>query len=79
MAPETGPPAATTPAIDPAEPVPGWAVQLLVTVAEIRRDLAPVTDHEIRIRTLERRAYMLAGVAALLGAGGGQLLDILTK
>lgn len=64
-------------AVDPAEPVPGWAVQLLVSVAEIRRDLAPVADHETRIRSLERRAWLLAGAAAAAGAGVGQLLDLM--
>lgn len=63
--------------VDPAEPVPGWAVTLLVTVAEIRRDLAPVADHELRLRALERRSYLLAGAAAVVGAGASQLLDLL--
>lgn len=68
----------TAPAVDvPAEPVPGWAVQLLVDVAVIKSTLAPIKDHETRIRSLERRGYLLAGGAAVLGAGGSQLLDLI--
>ena len=70
-------PEAAASAVDPAEPVPGWAVQLLVAVAEIRRDLAPVADHETRLRALERRAWLLFGAATAAGAGAGQLLDLL--
>jgi hypothetical protein len=77
----TGPAPAAADPIDPAEPVPGWAVQLLVATAEIRRDLAPVVarvdDHEHRLRALERRAYVLAGGAAVVGAGTSQLLDLI--
>lgn len=75
--------AEAAPATPPADgsPVPAWAAQLLVDVAVIRANLAPlvvrVDDHEARLRSLERRAYTLAGVATLAGAGVGQLLDLL--
>lgn len=57
-------------------PVPAWATQLLVDVAVIKSALWPIKDHETRIRSLERRAYTLAGVASIAGAGLGQLLDL---
>lgn len=59
------------------EPVPAWAVQLLVDVGVIKSTLAPIADHETRIRSLERRSWLLAGAAAVVGAGGAQLLEII--
>jgi hypothetical protein len=70
-------PAADIEAPADGEPVPGWAVRLLIDVAVIKTGMSLVTDHESRLRALERRAYMLAGVAVLGGAGAGQLLDLL--
>lgn len=71
------PPDLDVPAVD-GEPVPGWAVRLLVDVAVIRTGMTAVADHETRIRSIERRAYVLAGAAAVAGAGAGRLLDMLT-
>jgi len=72
------------PIVPPAkdESVPTWALQLLVDVAVIKEGLTPLnknmTDHETRIRALERRAWALAGAAALAGAGLSWIGDTVT-
>lgn len=69
--------AAMRPSIDESAPVPSWAVQLRVDVAVIVASMTALNDHETRIRSLERKAYTLAGFASIAGAGLGQLLDLL--
>ena len=53
-------------------------VQILVTLAEIQKDLknslSRTDDHETRIRSLETAKWKLAGFAACLGGGAGGLL-----
>jgi hypothetical protein len=62
-----------------AEPVPAWAMQLLVDVAVIKSSLEPIKDHEARIRSLERRSWSLAGVSTLGGAGLAQLVNFIVQ
>ena len=40
-------------------------------------DARELADHETRIRLLERRAWVLAGSATVLGAGGGYLATMI--
>lgn len=41
-------------------------------VSAMRQELRQVTDHETRIRGLERRMWLAAGAAAVLGGGLGE-------
>jgi len=47
------------------------AVILARIEAKLDRALDDVRDHEGRIRSLESRSWVLAGMAAATGAGGG--------
>lgn len=38
-------------------------------VTEMRSELRQITDHETRIRGLERRMWIASGAAAILGGG----------
>lgn len=52
--------------------------KLVKIESEVSGTPAIVADHEIRIRSLERRVWLAAGFAAALGGGaGGALTKIL--
>ena len=60
-------------------PAAGEQTQLLVALARIETKLDSVTtghtDHETRIRVLERKVWAAAGVAGALAAGGSAAIS----
>lgn len=57
--------------------------QMHTEVRDMRSDLkaavSDTADHEMRLRALERRVWFASGIAAVMGAGGSELLKLLTK
>jgi hypothetical protein len=75
------PPAGTIPegsAIPPSQDAPLVA---FLTRIEVKLDtsLTRGEDHESRIRGLERKVFVAAGAATVLGASLGQLANVLLK
>lgn len=52
----------------------GAVLGLQSDVAEIKSSSTTVTDHEARIRSLERWIWRASGIAAAIGAAGGTTL-----
>jgi hypothetical protein len=58
------------------EQIPTWAIELIKQVERLNEKLPThvdwvernMKDHELRIRSLERRMWILAGASAVIGA-----------
>ena len=76
------------------EPIGEWdrdardlLVELRTEVRNIRGDIldlkngtsVQLLDHETRLRLIERRVWVASGMAAVLGAAGGWLIQALLK
>ena len=58
------------------EQIPTWAIELIKQVERLNEKLPThidwvernLKDHELRIRTLERKLWIIAGASAVVGA-----------
>lgn len=58
------------------EDIPAWAIELIKQVERLNEKLPThvewvekeLRDHEFRLRTIERRMWLVAGAAAVTGA-----------
>jgi hypothetical protein len=56
--------------------IPAWAIDLIKQIERLNEKIPThidwvernIKDHELRIRTLERRMWVVAGAAAVIGA-----------
>jgi hypothetical protein len=50
-------------------------------VLDIKEELAPlpkqVSDHEVRIRAIEKYLWIWIGASGVIGAGAGQIINVL--
>jgi hypothetical protein len=65
----------------PESEVPAESTAVILARMEVKLDhaLANVTDHESRIRVLERKVWIATGVAGGVGGGLGALIAAITK
>lgn len=60
----------------PNEEIPGWAIEIIRQVERLNEKLPShvdwvernIEDHENRIRSLERRMWLIAGASGVIGA-----------
>lgn len=65
------------------EEIPSWAIELIKQVERLNEKLPThidwvekeLRDHEYRIRALERKLWLAAGAAAVIGGFGSQLMS----
>ena len=58
------------------EQIPQWAIELIKQVERIKKKIPThvdwvernIKDHELRIRNLERKVWIVAGASAVLGS-----------
>jgi hypothetical protein len=58
------------------EQIPAWAIELIKQVERLNEKIPThidwvernLKDHELRIRTLERKLWIIAGASAVVGA-----------
>jgi hypothetical protein len=58
------------------EEIPGWAIELIKQVERLNEKIPThidwvernIKDHEMRLRNLERRMWVVAGASAVIGA-----------
>jgi len=58
------------------EEIPSWAIEIIKQVERLNEKIPShidwvernIKDHEMRLRTLERRMWVVAGAAAVVGA-----------
>lgn len=67
------------------EDIPNWAIELIKQVERLNEKIPThidwvernIKDHEMRIRTLERRMWVVAGAAAVIGAISAAVWQVL--
>lgn len=67
------------------EEIPTWAIELIKQVERLNEKIPThvewvernIKDHELRLRALERRMWVVAGAAAVIGAVFASLWQIL--
>lgn len=60
------------------EEIPAWAIELIKQVERLNEKIPThvdwvernIKDHEMRLRMLERRMWIIAGAATIIGAVG---------
>ena len=60
------------------EEIPAWAIDLIKQIERLNEKIPThvewvernIKDHELRLRTLERRMWVIAGAATIIGAIG---------
>ena len=68
------------------EQIPVWAIELIKQVERLNEKLPThvewvernIKDHELRLRTLERRMWVIAGAATIIGAIGTIIWQVLS-
>lgn len=68
------------------EEIPTWAIELIKQVERLNEKIPThidwvernIKDHEMRIRMLERRMWVVAGAAAVVGAIAAGVWQILS-
>ena len=66
------------------EQIPAWAIELIKQVERLNEKIPThidwvernIKDHELRIRALERRLWIIAGASAMIGAVVSFLVQI---
>ena len=66
------------------EEIPTWAIELIKQVERLNEKLPThidwvekeLRDHEFRLRNLERRMWIVAGAAAVIGAIASAMLNV---
>jgi hypothetical protein len=67
------------------EQIPTWAIELIKQVERLNEKIPThvdwvernMKDHELRIRSLERRMWILAGASAVIGAIASSIYNAL--
>ena len=67
------------------EQIPTWAIELIKQVERLNEKIPThidwvernMKDHELRIRSLERRMWILAGASAVIGAVASAIYNAL--
>jgi hypothetical protein len=67
------------------EQIPTWAIELIKQVERLNEKIPThidwvernMKDHELRIRSLERRMWILAGASAVIGAVASSIYNAL--
>jgi hypothetical protein len=67
------------------EQIPTWAIELIKQVERLNEKIPThidwvernMKDHELRIRSLERRMWILAGASAVIGALASSIYNAL--
>lgn len=67
------------------EEIPAWAIELIKQVERLNEKIPTfsdwternIKDHELRLRTLERRMWVVAGASAVIGAIAASLYQLL--
>ena len=65
--------------------IPGWAIELIRQVERLNEKLPThvdwvernIKDHEMRLRMLERRMWIIAGAATIIGAVGTMVWQVM--
>jgi len=68
------------------EEIPAWAIELIKQVERLNEKIPTfrdwternIKDHELRLRTLERRMWVVAGASAVIGAIAASLYQVLS-
>lgn len=68
------------------EDIPNWAIELIKQVERLNEKIPThidwvernMKDHEMRIRNLERKIWIAAGAAAVIGGFGSQLWSMIS-
>jgi hypothetical protein len=68
------------------EQIPAWAIELIKQVERLNEKIPThidwvernLKDHELRIRNLERKLWVIAGASAVVGATVTALINIFT-
>ena len=67
------------------EEIPGWAIELIKQVERLNEKIPThidwvernIKDHEMRLRNLEKRMWVVAGASAVIGAIAASLWQVL--
>jgi len=67
------------------EEIPTWAIELIKQVERLNEKIPThidwvernIKDHEMRLRMLERRMWIVAGAAAVIGAIGALVWQVI--
>jgi hypothetical protein len=67
------------------EDIPNWAIELIKQVERLNEKIPThvdwvernIKDHEMRLRMLERRMWIIAGAATIIGAVGTMVWQVL--
>ena len=65
--------------------IPGWAIELIRQVERLNEKIPThidwvernIKDHEMRLRMLERRMWIIAGAATIIGAVGTMVWQVM--
>lgn len=65
--------------------IPAWAIELIKQVERLNEKIPThidwvernIKDHEMRIRALEKKIWLAAGAAAVIGTFAGQLWSVI--
>lgn len=68
------------------EEIPAWAIELIKQVERLNEKIPThidwvernMKDHEMRIRNLERKIWVAAGAAAVIGGFGSSLWSMIS-
>ena len=67
------------------EDIPQWAIELIKQVERLNEKIPThidwvernIKDHEMRLRMLERRMWIIAGAATIIGAVGTMVWQVM--
>ena len=67
------------------EDIPQWAIELIKQVERLNEKIPThidwvernIKDHEMRLRNLERRMWVVAGAATIIGAVGTMVWQVM--
>ena len=67
------------------EEIPAWAIELIKQVERLNEKIPThvdwvernIKDHEMRLRMLERRMWIIAGAATIIGAVGTMVWQVM--
>jgi hypothetical protein len=67
-----------------SEEIPAWAIDLIKQIERLNEKIPThvdwvernIKDHEMRLRMLERRMWIIAGAATIIGATGTMVWQV---
>ena len=68
------------------EEIPAWAIDLIKQIERLNEKIPThvdwvernIKDHEMRLRMLERRMWIIAGAATIIGAVGTMVWQVMS-